>query len=59
MTNNNGLMMDLLLKFLQKKIEEIFAVSDGDHSGELGSDPVDFYIQQCQHLKEHTGIRLP
>ena len=49
----------LYLEIVSFKIEDFFAVSDGDHSGELGSDPVDFYIQQCQHLKEHTGIRLP
>ena len=52
----NGIMKRFLyLEIVSFKIEEFFAVSDG----ELGSDPVDFYIQQCQHLKEHTGIRLP
>ena len=49
----------LYLEIVSFKIEECFAVSEGDHSGELGSDRVDFFIQQCQHLKEHTGIRLP
>ena len=58
-TQNEIMKRFLYLEIVSFKIEEFFAFSDGDHSGELGSDPVDFYIQQCQHLKEHTGIRLP
>ena len=58
-TQNEIMKRFLYLEIVSFKIEDFFAFSDGDHSGELGSDPVDFYIQQCQHLKEHTGIRFP
>ena len=58
-TQNGTMNRFLYLEIVSFKIEEFFAVNDGDHYGGLGSDPVDIYIQQCQHLKEHTGIRLP
>ena len=58
-TQNGTMNRFLYLEIVSFKIEEFFAVSDGDHYVGLGSDPVDIYIQQCQHLKEHTGIRLP
>ena len=40
-TQNEIMKRFLYLEIVSFKIEDFFAVSDGDHSGKLGSDPVD------------------
>ena len=50
----------LYLEIVSFKIEEFFAVSDGDHYGGLRSDPVDIYIYSAMPAFEGThGHQAP